>query len=208
MTGEILLLATTNPGKVREIRSILKGIPYRILTIGDLPPSRELIVKETGESFRENAILKATGIGRRCGFLTLADDSGLEIDALEGKPGVRSARFARGEDAVRINKVLKLLRGIPDRERSARFKAVVAIFDPKRSQIQAFEGTVEGKIMKKPAGTAGFGYDPIFWADEIKKSFAQASPTEKNRISHRAKALKKAKKFLMERGSGARGTVR
>lgn len=208
MTGKTMLLATSNPGKEREVKSILAGIPYRILSLADVSPLERVVVRETGRTMKENAVLKATIVGKQFNLLTLADDSGLEIDALGGRPGATSARFAPGGDAARIAKVLRLMRGVPDLKRSARFKAVIAIFDPGTGLIRVFEGSVEGKITREAQGKRGFGYDPIFWVTELEKTFAQASLSEKNRVSHRARALRKAKKLLTEWTNSSRTTRR
>lgn len=197
---ERLLLATNNKGKVREIKSILDDIPQEIVTIWDIKKIPEnLQIEETGETFSENAELKARIVGEISGLLTLAEDSGLEIDALGGEPGVKSARFAKGSDQNRINKVLRLLKTVSSRERSARFKTSVAIYNPQTEETEIFEGETEGMITKSPQGTHGFGYDPIFFSTELNKPFGLATLREKNRVSHRARALEKAKVFLIER---------
>lgn len=198
--AEKLLLATNNQGKIREIKNLLKNIPIRLVTTKDIINiPKNFNIKETGETFAENAKLKASTLGKMTKLLTLADDSGLEVDALYGEPGVRSARFAKGSDQARIKKVLQLLNKIPFEKRTARFKAVVAIYDPKTRKLITFEGQTEGKITTHPQGTRGFGYDPIFLSTELNKAFGRATLREKNRVSHRARALTKAKEFLIKR---------
>lgn len=197
MRKHTLLIASNNRGKVQEIKTIFVGLPFEVISIRDLGSEADRIdVKETGETFTENAILKAKALGKRTGLLTLADDSGLEIDALRGKPGVRSARFARGPDQTRWKKALRLMRGIATPRRTARFKCVVALYDPKTDETKVFKGKTEGIIAKSAKGSGGFGYDPIFYSEELHKTFGQASPEEKNTVSHRARALRPASEYL------------
>lgn len=199
MPREKLLLFSSNPGKIKEIKTILKDISQSLITLRDIIGLQDdEKIEEEGETFAENAQLKAETLGRRTGILTLADDSGLEIDALGGKPGVRSARFATS-DTKRIAKVLSLLKGIPDAKRSARFVAAIAVFDPKEENTWIFQAVTKGKITESPRGSRGFGYDPIFYSLELGKTFSEATPEEKNSISHRARALRKAKAYLKER---------
>ena len=195
-TGKMtLLLATTNPGKIGEIRDILKNLPLRIRALSEY--SGQIVVKESGKTFAQNAKKKARVVGQRFNILTLADDSGLEVDALAGRPGVVSARFAP-TDQGRIRRLLKELRGVPQNRRSARFKAVVAVFDPATGSTKTFSGESEGWITTVPKGKSGFGYDPVFYSKGLEKTFAQASVSEKNRVSHRAVAFRKAQKYLKE----------
>ena len=189
-----LIIASKNPGKIREIKEILADIPFEIKSLLDIGYIKE--INETGKSFEENAIIKATTIGDQNQILTLAEDSGLEVDALGGKPGIYSARFEQGSDLDRINKLLKDLKGISKVKRTARYKTVVAIYNPETKSIETFEGTSAGYITEKPIGTNGFGYDPVFFNIDLGKINAIASFEEKNRVSHRAKALLKVKKFL------------
>ena len=199
-----LLIATNNRGKMKEIKSILKDVPLKVVRIWDIDAgSGEIDIKETGTTFAQNAAIKAEALGKVTGLLTLADDSGLEIDALGGKPGVRSARFAESNKA-RIEKVLRLLKGVPRAKRSARFKAAVAIYDPETDETKIFEGETAGQITYKPHGSRGFGYDPIFYSTELKKTFGRATLKEKNSLSHRARALAKAKRFLRRRSQASK----
>lgn len=199
-----LLIATNNRGKMKEIKSILKDVPLKVVRIWDIDAgSGEIDIKETGTTFAQNAAIKAEALGKVTGLLTLADDSGLEIDALGGKPGVRSARFAESNKA-RIEKVLRLLKGVPRAKRSARFKAAVAIYDPETDETKIFEGETAGQITYKPRGNRGFGYDPIFYSTELKKTFGRATLKEKNSLSHRARALAKAKRFLRRRSQASK----
>lgn len=187
-----LVVATKNPGKAREFARILEGMPYRIVSLADYPDAPD--VDETGETFAENAALKARAYADFTGELTLADDSGLEVDALGGAPGVYSSRFAPTE-AERNAKLLDLMKDIPDAQRTARFRCVIAISKP-GGEARTCEGAVEGTIARSPRGDQGFGYDPIFYIPKLGKHFAELSPDEKNSISHRGKALEKAKEVL------------
>jgi XTP/dITP diphosphohydrolase len=189
-----LLIATNNPGKIREIKSILCGLSIKIVTLNDI--GVEINVEETGKTFEENAVLKAERVAFKTGYLTLAEDSGLEVDALNGRPGVYSVRYGKGTDHDRLLKLLEELKGIPFEKRTARYKAVVAIFDPEKKTVNTFNGATEGIITEKPLGENGFGYDSIFCSTELKKTFGQVTEREKNSASHRGKALKNALEFL------------
>jgi XTP/dITP diphosphohydrolase len=192
-----LLLATNNQGKLREYRRLLRGIPFELVTPAELGISSA--VEEIGGSFEENAALKAAATAKRSGLLTLADDSGLEVDALGGEPGPLSARYA-GEgasDADRTDFLLKKLKDIPPEDRTARFRCVIAISAPE-GKVQLFSGECRGVIIDRPRGSHGFGYDPIFFIPEMGKTMAELTLEEKNKISHRARAAEKAKKYLMK----------
>jgi XTP/dITP diphosphohydrolase len=191
-----LLLATNNKGKLREYRRLFHGIPFDIVTPADLDISIE--VPETGESFEENAILKATTFASASGLLTLADDSGLEVDALGGAPGPLSHRFAgkNATDPERIALLLSKLKDAPDKNRTALFRCVIAIAEPS-GRVEICAGSCQGLIMDKPRGTNGFGYDPVFFLPELGKTMAELILREKNLISHRARAAEKARAILM-----------
>ena len=196
MNRKKLLLATNNQGKVREYKSLLQGIPYEIVTPAEQGITTE--VEETGESFAENARLKAVSLAAESGLLTLADDSGLEVDVLGSKPGVLSHRWA-GEgatDSDRIKYLLDQLKDIPFGNRKARFRCVIAITKPD-GIVELFSGECRGEITTSPRGDHGFGYDPVFYIPELGKTFAELSPEEKNKISHRARAAAKARAALM-----------
>ena len=183
-----LVVATKNPGKLREIREIL-GSEVRLLSLADFPDVGDIV--EDGRTFEANAIKKALSVALHTGRVSLADDSGLEVDALEGAPGVYSARFA-GENATdeqNNNKLLRLLEGTPDAKRTARFRCVIAVGAPDGTGRTA-DGTADGRILRRPRGTAGFGYDPLFLASCIERTFAELPPIEKNRLSHRGSALR------------------
>lgn len=187
-----LLVATNNPGKLEEYRYLLRDLPLEFTNLAQEEINFE--PEETGATFEENAILKASVFAERSGLLTLADDSGLEIDKLGGAPGVRSARYGgtqRGEDVSRYELVLGQMAGIPSPQRTARFRCVIALATPE-GQVETAEGSVEGVISFEPRGEQGFGYDPIFFIPEFDCTMAQLPPGTKNRISHRARAAQAA----------------
>ena len=190
-----LLIATNNPGKVKEYADLLDSLPVALTT-----PAQEglaLEVDETGSTFAENAILKARAYARAGGFLTLADDSGLEVDALDGAPGVRSARYAGGEasDEDRYRLLLRNLADVPAEKRTARFRCFVAVATPE-GDVHTAEGCCEGVIGFEPRGTQGFGYDPVFYLSDRGQTMAELSPQVKNQISHRARAVQAALPML------------
>ena len=199
MVKRKLLIATGSKGKFPEIISLLDGLPFQFLNLRDiskLPVDYE--VEEPGMTFEGNAVIKAMTIGNKTGLLTLAEDAGLEVDALSGRPGVYTARYGPGTDKDRYEKLLKELQGVPDERRTARFKAVIAIYDPKNNKVRTCEGSYEGRISIKPVGTNGFGYDPVFFSSALQKTSAQMTLEEKNSISHRGVALRKAREILQK----------
>ncbi|MCS7178765.1 MAG: RdgB/HAM1 family non-canonical purine NTP pyrophosphatase [Anaerolineae bacterium] len=193
---QILLVVTHNPGKAREYRALLAPLPVRVCFPPDL--GLQIKVSEDGATYVENAMRKARAGVEASGFLSLADDSGLEVDALGGAPGVHSARYAPGSDADRVATLLTHLEGIPWERRTARFRCVIAIATP-GGELYFTEGTCEGFIATAPAGSGGFGYDPIFYLPEFGCTMAQLPPEVKNRISHRARAVEAALPILRER---------
>ncbi len=192
-----LVLATNNPHKVREIRAILADTPCEILSCEDFTGLPELV--ESGATLAENAILKARAIYAVTGEWTLADDSGLEIDALNSAPGVMSARFAGTGCTFADNnaKTLRLMEHVAEEQRTARFRCVAALVIAPE-QVETFDGVVEGAITRREMGQGGFGYDPIFFTPELGCTFAEASAGAKNRISHRARAFRKVARRLRE----------
>ena len=192
---QTLLIATTNQHKFTEFTALLDNLPFKLVSLSDVGISDD--VEETGETFKANAQLKAEAYSQRSGLLTLADDSGLEIAALNGAPGVYSARYGGVTGAEQLALVLKQLEGLPFHERMARFVCVIAIAEPDKA-IQFVEGTVPGAIETAPKGAHGFGYDPIFYLLDRGMTMAELPPEEKNRISHRAQAVKKARSVLLE----------
>ena len=192
-----LLVATNNPGKVTELRELLAGLPVTITFPAKI--GLDLEVEETGDTFEENAGIKALAYARVTGLLTLADDSGLEVDALGGAPGVRSARYAGpdSDDADRYRKLIGALEGVPEGERAARFRCSVAVAEPDGT-LHTTAGTCEGQIGFEPRGQHGFGYDPVFVvAGHGGKTMAELQPNLKNSISHRARALAAALPLLV-----------
>ena len=193
-----LLLATKNPAKVREYSRLLEGIPYEIATLADV--SINQVVDETEATLEENAALKAKAYASLSNLLTLADDSGLEVDALGGEPGALSARFA-GEgasDKALIDYLLTKLSGIPWEQRTARFQCMIAIASLD-GEVALCQGECQGIIALEPKGDNGFGYDPIFYLPELRKTMAELSMDEKNEVSHRGKAVRKARHILEQR---------
>ena len=190
-----LLIATTNAGKVREIRRSLSGLPFEVVSLAEVLPGASF--RERGKTFLENARSKSLHYGQKSGLLTLAEDSGLEVDALDGAPGVHSARFSRPDptDAKNNRKVLRLLANAPWKDRKAKFVCVMVLSRDGRV-IREIHGKVRGVIDFAPKGENGFGYDPIFYYPKLGKHFAELGPDEKNAVSHRGRALKKLKTFL------------
>jgi XTP/dITP diphosphohydrolase len=198
-----ILVATGNPGKIVEIRAMLEA-DVRLLGLSDLPPMAE--IEEDGTTFAENARKKAAGYAKAADLWTLADDSGLVVDALGGAPGVKSARFS-GEktnnvdrtliDHRNIEKTLELLKSVPEEKRTARFVCHLCLASPERILIET-EGTLEGLITDREIGKNGFGYDPIFFVPHLEKTVAQMTAEEKNAISHRGNAIRKLKPLLDE----------
>ncbi|MGD8244154.1 MAG: RdgB/HAM1 family non-canonical purine NTP pyrophosphatase [Anaerolineae bacterium] len=195
-----VLVATRNPGKKQEFRQLLAPLDTPIDFPDDL--GIQIDVCEDGTTYAENALKKAEAYARASGRLTLGGDSGLEVDALGGAPGIRSARYASGGDADRVTTLLRHLDSVPWEARTARFRCVLVIVTPGGDVHQA-EGTCEGMIAFEPRGKGGFGYDPIFYLPEYTCTMAQLSRAEKNRISHRARAVQAALpalRALLERG--------
>jgi XTP/dITP diphosphohydrolase len=191
-----LLIATSNQGKIAEISALLASFPLRLRSLAEFSRSAE--VEETGQTFTDNAVLKASGYARQTGLWTLADDSGLEVDALGGAPGVFSARYggAGATDAERVERLLRELSQGARQERSARFICVIAIADPKGQIVNISKGKCEGEITHAPRGAEGFGYDPVFIPRGFHQTFGELSPEIKQRISHRGLALQDALAFL------------
>jgi len=188
--GECIVLASNNPGKIQEISELLRPEQIRIIPQGELGV---LETDETGLTFVENAILKARGAARHSGLAAIADDSGIEVDALNGAPGIHSARFAGAgaSDVENLQKLLEALQGVPEEERSARFQCLMVYmrhFDDPTPLI--CHGTWEGRILLAPRGENGFGYDPVFFVPGENCSAAELPPTTKNRLSHRGQALR------------------
>lgn len=182
-----LLIATRNPGKIREYEQLLDGCGYELISLSNYA---DLDVEETGETFQDNARLKAQIYAQATGLLTLADDSGLEVEALGGAPGVYSARYAGpgASDAQRRKKLLDALSDVPAEQRAARFRCVIALAWPD-GRCEVFEGVCPGVMAFEPKGSFGFGYDPIFYLPEYGKTMAELPEDFKNQISHRGRAM-------------------
>lgn len=196
-----LLIATHNRGKLREYQEILSQLPLELLTLDDVGIVED--IEETGTTFIENARLKAVAFARISGLITLGDDSGLEVDALGGEPGVYSKRYAGPgkSDAERNAFLLTKLANVPAPERTARFRCAIVIAEP-TGAYEVAEGTCEGSIAFAPRGTNGFGYDPIFELAGMGKRMAELSPEVKNRVSHRGRAAEQALEILKKRLEG------
>ena len=190
-----IVLATHNHDKEIELQYSLQGLGVEICSLSEYPDIGE--IEETGATLLENSLLKANTVHGRTGLPAIADDTGLEVDALDGAPGVYSARFA-GADATyedNVNKLLSVMEDVPDDMRSARFRTVISFVDG----IQELwtEGFIEGRITENARGNMGFGYDPVFYVPRLEKTFAELSTAEKNKISHRGLALQKLRKILI-----------
>ncbi len=183
------LVATHNQGKVVEFAEMLKDLSIEWLSLDDVGVTRD--VEETGSTFRENSLLKARAYAAETGLLTLADDSGLEVDALSGAPGVYTARYGgEGLTAVqRYQKLLNAIQHVPEAQRTARFRCVIVLVAPDGTILGEADGVCEGVIAQAPMGDKGFGYDPIFYLPELNKTMAQLSPDQKHQISHRGRAM-------------------
>ncbi|HEY8530852.1 MAG TPA: RdgB/HAM1 family non-canonical purine NTP pyrophosphatase [Limnochorda sp.] len=196
-----LVLATRNRHKVAELRTLLAPFPWPIHGLDDFPGAPE--VSEGASSYAANALAKARAAAQFTLETAMADDSGLEVDALHGSPGVLSARFAgaTATDQDRNRALLKLLEGVPWERRTARFRCVIAVVRPTGEEWTE-EGVLEGYIASEPRGESGFGYDPIFWVPELGKTLGEVGPEVKNRISHRARAVRKARERLLREAQG------
>jgi XTP/dITP diphosphohydrolase len=203
-----IVVATRNKGKLREILSLVAGAPLRaglkleLCTIDDVAPAAEL--REDGVTFEENALAKARQAARATGLPTIADDSGLEVDALDGAPGVYSARYAGpgADDASNNAKLLEALRGVPPARRGARFRCVAVFVDPERGIEIVRDGACAGEILEAPRGRDGFGYDPLFFVSPVGRTMAELPLEEKNRLSHRAAAFRALSEALATAISG------
>ena len=191
------MLATRNPDKREELAALLGDLGIKIRSLADFPDAPEVV--EDGDTCRANAVKKAVAIARHTGLPAVADDTGLEVEALGGRPGVHAARYA-GERATYEDNWRKLIReldGVPQQRRRARFITVAAVAMPS-GKVEVAEGMLEGVIAEAPAGTQGFGYDPIFVVPQLGKTLAQLAQGEKNRISHRARAFSKVREILLK----------
>jgi len=202
-----LLVATRSPGKVREIRELFAGLPFDLSFPADrflerLPEEADL---EIGASYAENAVAKARYFATRAGLPTVSDDSGIEVDALDGAPGTRSARWSgvegAGADAANKRLLLEKLAGVPEERRTARYRCVVAFLSVPSGVPEIVEATCEGFILAEPRGEGGFGYDPLFYSTELQMSFGEAPPAAKHRVSHRGRAFRALIEVLLRRST-------
>jgi XTP/dITP diphosphohydrolase len=196
-----IVLATKNKKKIKEIKRIIDegGVSVtKIFTLNDFPGCPD--VQEDGKTFEENAVKKAVSVSQYTGITALADDSGLEVDVLNGAPGVFSARYAgdSADDMANLKKLLREMENVPYEKRRARFVCCIAV--AYKDTVKTFFGYVEGSIGREPRGESGFGYDPIFYPEGFDRTFAQMSNEEKNTLSHRGKALREFQKYLKEKG--------
>lgn len=188
-----LLVATSNDGKLKEFTRLLSASRFEVVGLSE--SQQRDPVEETGSSYAENALLKARWHHERTQMVTVADDSGLEVDALHGGPGLHSARYA-ATDQQRIDKLLRAIEGVPDADRGARFMCAAAVVWEHGERV--FHGKVEGRILTKPRGTAGFGFDPLFYYEPLKKTFAELSSDQKDQLSHRGNAFRQIARWLDE----------
>ena len=191
------MLATANRAKASEMAALLEGIPFRILNLADFPGVA--LPPEGESSYAENALAKARAVASTTGEMSLADDSGIEVDALGGGPGVLSARYGGPglSDPERCEVMLREMASVPREKRTARFRCLIAIVCPRRRRETTVEGVVEGVLLEAPRGAGGFGYDPLFFYPPLGRGFAELSAEEKNRVSHRAQAIARAREWLL-----------
>ena len=188
ITLKQIVIATKNKGKAKDFEAIFSPLGYEVVTMFDVAPDTE--IEETGTTFQENAILKAESLAQALNTIVIADDSGLEVDALNGEPGVYSARYAGDhDDEANIVKVLEKMQGVPTPERTARFVCCIAMAGPNLETV-TFMGTCEGVIAEQKVGENGFGYDPIFYVPLLSRTMAQLTAEEKGNISHRGNAIR------------------
>lgn len=195
-----IVVATRNRKKLEEIRRILEGLPVKLFTVEDFPGCPE--VEESEDTFEGNALKKAQAVAAFTGRTAIADDSGLEVYALNGAPGVYSARYAgeKASDRENLEKLLREMSSVPDDQRGARFVCVIALAFPDGT-VKTFHGHVEGRIGRTPLGSSGFGYDPVFYPEGHERTFAQMSSEEKDSMSHRGRAIEKLREYLIRHGS-------
>jgi XTP/dITP diphosphohydrolase len=200
-----IVLATKNRKKIEEIKKIcnVMGTATRIYTLDDFPAYEDVV--EDGDTFEANAVKKAVSISKSTGMTAVADDSGIEVDALDGSPGIFSARYAgeHADDKANLNKLLREMNDVPHEKRGARFVCSIAMAD--RDEVKTFTGYVEGRIGTEPKGDNGFGYDPVFYPKGHDRTFAEMNDKEKNAMSHRAMALRQLQKYLLEKRGYIRG---
>jgi XTP/dITP diphosphohydrolase len=200
----VLLLASANQGKLRELRTILDGLPVELVGLAEAGLGDPPQVEETGETFLENALLKARAYAAWAGLAAVADDSGLEVDALGGAPGVRSARYAGQGDQANLDKLLAALAGVPPERRTARFCCAAVLVDPEGGEWHA-QAVWEGRVLEAPRGTGGFGYDPVFLPDGWDQTSAEVDQATKDAASHRGKAFRALRPAIEQWAKGQGG---
>lgn len=195
-----LLIATRNQGKIKEVKEVLNGVNFEILPLNDIKKLDGFEVEENALSYEGNAIIKAIIYGKKSGLLTIADDSGLEIDALGGRPGIHSARYIEGTEIDRYKKILEEMRGIDEEKRACRYVCVSAIYNPKTEIVKTFQGVWKGRVASAPRGNKSFGYAPIFLCPEFdyKKTNAELDPWETVKVNHRGKAFGQAREYILK----------
>ena len=206
MTVPVLLLGSANQGKLRELRTILGGLPVELVGLAEAGLGEPPEVEETGDSFLENALLKARAYAAWSGLAAVADDSGLEVDALGGAPGVRSARYAGqgAGDRANLVKLLAALAGVPPERRTARFRCAAVLVDPEVGERHA-EAAWEGRVLEAPRGSGGFGYDPVFLPDGWDRTSAEVDQATKDAASHRGKAFRALRPAIEQWAKGQEG---
>jgi len=192
-----LLLATANKGKIPGLMAGLRDIPFKILTLNDVKMPEGFEVEEPGSTYEAHAAIKAIIYGKHAGMITVADDSGLEVDAMSGEPGVHTAHYFHGTKQERIDALLERLKDVPESKRTARYRDVIAIYDPRNDKVRFAEATTEGRVALKPSGENGFGFDQVFLSDDLGKTFGESTVEEVDRVSHRGRALAKAREILL-----------
>lgn len=186
-----ILIATKNAGKAQEYRNLFEPKGFKVVTLIDLPEDKLPIINENGKTFVENATIKARTLMSVTHSTVLADDSGLCVDALDGAPGIYSARYAGDhDDCANRRKLLQKLQGVPQEKRTAHFHTTIVVVNPNKPTLEV-NGEAQGRILERESGNDGFGYDPLFYSDDLHCSFADVSLKEKNRVSHRGKAVQK-----------------
>lgn len=189
-----LLIATGNKGKLPEMLAAIGEVPFKIVTLNDVDGGAE--PAEPGNTMEGNALIKAFTYGKRTGLLTLAEDTGLEVDALSGEPGVHTKRFG-DSDQHRNEKLLQLLESVPDEKRTARFRTVAALYDPATDKVALTEGECRGRIIREYRGNKSFGFGPIFFVDELNATLSEVETDVRNGVSHRGRALVKMREMLL-----------
>lgn len=192
-----LLVATRNQKKMPGLLAGLEGVPFKIVSLNDVNLPKDFTVEEPGSTYEAHAAIKAFTYGKRSGILTLAEDSGIEVDELGGWPGVHSATYMKGTDADRMNGLLERMKDIPEEKRGAQYRATVSIYDPVNDKVRFAEGITRGRILAAPSGDDDFGYNPVFFSDDLQKCFGEATFKEKLSVSHRTRAVAKAREILL-----------